>query len=109
MFRVRLAAHASNGRRARIHPEEMDLLDPDSYRILDIRSAQQRAYGRIPGALIVDPDELTHNPPEDKNVMYVVCCSRGLYSLDTARRLSGLGYDARSLQGGYAAWLVHHM
>ena len=58
------------------------------------------------GAVSVSADELLAAPPEDKTQKLIVCCARGKFSVDTAEQLSEMGYDAYSLSGGYAAWLL---
>ena len=63
-------------------------------------------YGIMEGAVSVSADELLSAPPEDKSKKLVVCCARGQFSVDTAESLSEMGYDACSLSGGYAAWLL---
>lgn len=85
---------------------ELERLSPDSYILYDTRSEQEKLYGVMEGAVSVSADELLAAPPEDKSKKLIVCCARGKFSVDTAEQLSEMGYDAYSLSGGYAAWLL---
>ena len=85
---------------------ELERFSPDSYILYDTRSEQEKLYGVMEGAVSVSADELLSAPPEDKTQKLIVCCARGKFSVDTAEQLSEMGYDAYSLSGGYAAWLL---
>lgn len=85
---------------------ELEKLSPDSYILYDTRSEQEKLYGVMEGAVSVSADELFAAPPEDKTQKLIICCARGKFSVDTAEQLSEMGYDAYSLSGGYAAWLL---
>lgn len=85
---------------------ELERLSPDSYILYDTRSEQEKLYGVMEGAVSVSADKLLAAPPEDKTQKLIICCARGKFSVDTAEQLSEMGYDAYSLSGGYAAWLL---
>ena len=85
---------------------ELEKLSLDSYILYDTRSETEKMYGIMEGAVSLSADELLSAPPEDKTKKLIVCCARGKFSVDTAERLSEMGYDACSLSGGYAAWLL---
>lgn len=85
---------------------ELERLSPDSYILYDTRSEQEKLYGVMEGAVSVSADELLAAPPEDKTQKLIICCARGKFSVDTAEQLSEMGYNAYSLSGGYAAWLL---
>lgn len=85
---------------------ELERLSHDSYILYDTRSEQEKLYGVMEGAVSVSADELLAAPPEDKTQKLIICCARGKFSVDTAEQLSEMGYDAYSLSGGYAAWLL---
>ena len=85
---------------------ELERLSPDSYILYDTRSEKEKLYGVMEGAVSVSADELLAAPPEDKTQKLIICCARGKFSVDTAEQLSEMGYDAYSLSGGYAAWLL---
>lgn len=85
---------------------ELERLSPDSYILYDTRSEQEKLYGVMEGAVSVSADQLLAAPPENKTKKLIICCARGKFSVDTAEQLSEMGYDAYSLSGGYAAWLL---
>ena len=91
-----------------ITPEELEALKKSVHApilLVDMRTEEERAYGTIPGSVQMSGEALLASPPEDKNTKIVVFCARGVLSLDVADALSGMGYDAASLSGGYAEWL----
>ena len=89
--------------------KELEALTPDSFILYDIRSDTERLYGIIDGAEPISTDKLLNCPPQDKSRKLIVCCARGKFSIDTANSLRDMGYDAYSLEGGYAAWLLNRM
>lgn len=89
-----------------IRLEELERLKKDSYQIIDIRTEQELAYGKMPDAVAISSQELLDNPPSDREKKYVICCHKGYYSIEIASRLWDMGYDAVSLQGGYISWLM---
>lgn len=89
-----------------IRLEELEHLKKDSYQIIDIRTEQELAYGKMPDAVAISSRELLDNPPADREKKYVICCHKGYYSIEIASRLWDMGYDAVSLQGGYISWLM---
>lgn len=89
--------------------QELSLLDRSEYQLIDIRSEVELAHGVIPGAIAVSADNIEGNEGIDFSKKLVICCSRGQFSLETAGELTDKGYDAVSLSGGYAAWLIHHL
>ena len=89
--------------------KELEALTPDSFILYDIRSDTERLYGVIDGSEPISTDKLLCCPPQDKSRKLIVCCARGKFSIDTANRRRDMGYDAYSLEGGYAAWLLNRM
>lgn len=85
---------------------ELEKLSPDSYILYDTRSETEKMYGIMEGAVSLSADELLSAPPEDKTKKLIVCCARGKFSVDTAERLSEMGYDACSLSGGKDSMLM---
>ncbi len=76
--------------------------------LADVRDAVSFQYGSIPGAVSMPEDELFTAAEEgrlDREKQYVLFCMKGEASLRAAEGLSGMGYRAVSLEGGYAAWL----
>ena len=87
----------------------------DPLQVVDVRAPATVAAGRIDGVT----DELFHNivgsqllkvssladTGIDLEIPVAVVCGLGQDSLVVARHLSMLGYNARSLRGGMAAWM----
>lgn len=92
-----------------ITAEELEALPGGTYTVYDIRSETDRNYGIIPGSVGVSAEKLESDPPENDGKEQIICCARGVVSLDIAERLRERGYDAYSLKGGYSAWLFHEM
>ena len=83
---------------------ELADLPDKTYILADIRDEISYTYGTIPGAVNY-PDILKCASegalPEDKTL--ILFCMHGQQSEPLADALSELGYDARSLDGGYGA------
>lgn len=92
-----------------ISVKRMKKLLKDDYQIIDIRSAAEIAHGEIPGAVIVAPENVLDNKNIDYSKKLIICCARGEKSEETARLLQSEGYDAKSLEGGFGAWLLDKM
>lgn len=92
---------------AEITIEELADIHPSLYRFCDVRDEVSYRYGSIPKAEnISNIVELAEEGKLDKNISYVLYCMKGIQSMDMAYDLRGMGYDAVSLKGGYAAWLT---
>ncbi len=92
---------------AEITIEELADIHPSLYRFCDVRDEVSYRYGSIPKAEnIGNIVELAEEGKLDKNISYVLYCMKGIQSMDMAYELRGMGYDAVSLKGGYAAWLT---
>ncbi len=92
---------------AEITIEELADIHPFLYRFCDVRDEVSYRYGSIPKAEnISNIVELAEEGKLDKNISYVLYCMKGIQSMDMAYELRGMGYDAVSLKGGYAAWLT---
>lgn len=92
---------------AEITIEELADIHPSLYRFCDVRDEVSYRYGSIPKAEnISNIVELAEEGKLDKNLSYVLYCMKGIQSMDMAYELRGMGYDAISLKGGYAAWLT---
>lgn len=92
---------------AEITIEELADIHPSLYRFCDVRDEVSYHYGSIPKAEnISNIVELAEEGKLDKNISYVLYCMKGIQSMDMAYELRGMGYDAVSLKGGYAAWLT---
>ncbi len=80
--------------------------DP-SITLIDVRSPEEYAAGRVPGAELIPmpviPVRLQDLPKDEP--IYLVCHSGGR-SMQTAQWLSQQGYDAVNIAGGTAAWAM---
>jgi rhodanese-related sulfurtransferase len=71
--------------------------------LLDVRTDDEWAEARIPGAVHIAMDQLTSRLPEVAD--RVVCvCAVGARSARVAQFLNGQGYEAVNLDGGIYAW-----
>lgn len=85
---------------------EIKKLPPDSYQIIDIRSDMELSYGKIPGSVHINSDELEKSQIIDRTKLVIICCSRGEYSKEAAEILCKKRINAVSLEGGYRSWLM---
>ena len=88
---------------------ELKNRDKDSYRLIDIRDAIEISHGAVPDAIAVPAEEIESSSEVDKDKLLVIFCARGVVSIDVAEHLKEKGYQAESLEGGYAAWLLDVM
>jgi tRNA 2-thiocytidine biosynthesis protein TtcA len=88
---------------------ELKNRDKDSYRLIDIRDAIEISHGAVPDAIAVPAEEIETSSEVDKDKLLVIFCARGIVSIDVAEHLKEKGYQAESLEGGYAAWLLDVM
>ena len=89
--------------------EAFAALEPGSYVLLDIRNAQSREYGCIPGSLAMPREALEDCTLPHDGRKLIVYCARGQFSREAAEMLAEQGYEAFSLEGGYSAWLKGQM
>ncbi len=113
--------------------EELNHLAPGSYELIDIRSAEDISYGKIPGSVSVPvslPVDLSEDTSADfsaersagkltealaaflanrKDRKIILYCMHGRLTYDPAQELCRAGFDAYSLKGGYLAWLMAEM
>ena len=111
----RLLAQARLGLR-RVDPRQAQKIAENGGLLIDIRPAAQRAeFGEVPGALIVERNNLewrldpggSHRIPEAENPdrPVVIICQEGYASSLAAASLVELGRSAVSdLEGGFVAW-----
>jgi rhodanese-related sulfurtransferase len=111
----RLLAQARLGLR-RVDPQQAKQIADEGGLLIDIRPAAQRAeFGEVPGALIVERNNLewrldpggSHRLPEAENPdrPVVIICQEGYASSLAAASLSGVGRTAvTDLDGGFVAW-----
>ena len=89
--------------------QELSAMPEDSYQLVDIRDEHARSYGVIPGSVALSAEELSESQEIDKNKTVVIYCQKGEMSVPAAEALQEAGVDARSLNGGYLAWLMESM
>ena len=86
--------------------KELQQLDKNSYKLLDMRTEFEISYGSIPGSIPTTQEKLLEEGSLDKDTTYVIYCKKGIISLDVADALEEKGYKVYSLKGGYNAWLL---
>lgn len=89
--------------------EQLKSMNADEYQLIDMRNESEIAHGEIPGAIVIQADEIENSELVDKSKKLIICCSRGQNSIEVAENLVEKGYDAESLEGGYIAWLLDMM
>lgn len=89
--------------------QELKKKDKETYQIIDIRDEVEVAHGEIPGAINVPPDDIINNDKIDFSKELIICCTRGIYSEEVVEKLDENGIKAKSLEGGYIAWLLDVM
>lgn len=89
--------------------QELFAIPENSYQLVDIRDERARSYGVIPGSVALSVEELPESQEIDKNKTVVIYCQKGEMSVPVAEALQEAGVDAKSLNGGYLAWLMEAM
>lgn len=89
--------------------EQLKSMNEDEYQLIDMRNESEIAHGEIPGAIVIQADEIENSELVDKSKKLIICCNRGQNSIEVAENLVEKGYDAESLEGGYIAWLLDMM
>ena len=88
---------------------ELKNRNKDSYQLIDIRDAIEISHGAVRDAVVIPAEEIETSSEVDKDKLLVIFCARGVVSIDVAEHLKEKGYQAESLEGGYAAWLLDVM
>lgn len=89
--------------------QELFAMPENSYQLVDIRDERARSYGVIPCSVALSAEELPESQEIDKNKTVVIYCQKGEMSVPVAEALQEAGVDAKSLNGGYLAWLMEAM
>lgn len=89
--------------------QELFAMPENSYQLVDIRDERARSYGVIPGSVALSAEKLPESQEIDKNKTVVIYCQKGEMSVPAAEALQEAGVDAKSLNGGYLAWLMEAM
>ena len=90
--------------------EELEALKDAEKTIVDLRPQDQYMRGTFPGAVSLPASRLEEQYEEetarlDKMHPVYVMCHTGEKSQEWVRRLTGDGFDAVNVEGGYRAWL----
>ena len=89
--------------------QELSKRDADSYILIDIRDDSSYSYGNIPGSLHVPKDILEADYEKYKDKPLILYCKKGETSAETVQFLKEKNIEAKSLKGGYLAWLMESM
>ena len=92
-----------------ISVQELSKRDVDSYILIDIRDDSSYSYGNIPGSLHVPKDILEADYEKYKDKPLILYCKKGETSAETVQFLKEKNIEAKSLKGGYLAWLMESM
>ena len=92
-----------------ISVQELSKRDADSYILIDIRDDSSYSYGNIPGSLHVPKDILEADYEKYKDKPLILYCKKGDTSVETVQFLKEKNIEAKSLKGGYLAWLMESM
>lgn len=86
---------------------EIATLDPAKSLVLDVRRADERAKGCIPGSMHIPLDELRGRLgelPKDKEI--IASCQSGQRSYFACRLLAQHGFKVRNLAGSWRTWFA---
>ncbi len=86
-----------------IHAGGVDALVAQGWRLLDVRTDEEWASGRIPGSLHVPMDEVVERIDEIGDRTLVVCAVGGR-SARVTLYLVGHGREALNVEGGVHGW-----
>ena len=98
-----------------ITAEELAALDPSSYLLIDLRDEDAYEHGKIPGAIRLDPEEISEGDfsmfaeaaaSSKKIILY---CKYGIISEDLALLLRDKGYEAYHIAQGYGRWALEEI
>lgn len=84
------------------------LIQRDSVQLVDVRTAEEYAEGKIHGALNINVLESNFMTKAEKLLVksrpIAVYCRSGKRSLNAAKRLLAAGFDVINLKGGIIGW-----
>ncbi len=90
-----------------LHWNDLAGLDPAKSLLLDVRRADERARGFIPGSIHIPLNELRFRIfelPRDREI--ILTCQTGQRSYFAFRVLTHHGFRVRNLAGGYRTWKI---
>ena len=73
--------------------EQLKSMNEDEYQLIDMRNESEIAHGEIPGAIVIQADEIENSELVDKSKKLIICCSRGQNSIEVAENLVEKGYE----------------
>lgn len=85
---------------------ELDDLNSDEYKIVDVREAEERDLGYVPNSINISVDDLRDNLDKlDKNKTIVLYCATGIRAYVATRILLQNGFDkVKNLSGGFTTY-----
>jgi NADPH-dependent 2,4-dienoyl-CoA reductase/sulfur reductase-like enzyme/peroxiredoxin family protein/TusA-related sulfurtransferase/rhodanese-related sulfurtransferase len=98
-----VAANVMDGQVKLCHTDDIANLRPDQA-VLDVRTKEEVALGKIPGALNIPLDELRGRLSELPSMEFLVYCRVGLRGYLTCRILMQNGFSCRNLSGGFLTY-----
>lgn len=109
-LRERIAAHLGTGdQREPVTVAGLaELMTGNQVTVLDVRSEAAYARGHIPGAISLPLRQLAHRMDELRGHDLIVAYCQGPYcvsSPNAVRLMTEAGHQARSLNGGWTAWV----
>lgn len=100
-----MAENISNGLVDTVQWSEVMEMDPATCHIVDVREPDEVAEGSYPGATNVPLDSIRINVSQiDANRTVLVFCRAGLRSYIAARILSQIGFQVKSIAGGWLSY-----
>ncbi|MBQ1812517.1 MAG: rhodanese-like domain-containing protein [Bacilli bacterium] len=75
--------------------------------LIDIRENYEYRIGHIPNAINISRELLELSPEKylNKDDVYTLYCDRGIISFELSNKLNKLGFNTKSLKGGYLEYL----
>ncbi|HNV69943.1 MAG TPA: FAD-dependent oxidoreductase, partial [Candidatus Ozemobacteraceae bacterium] len=104
-----IADNLMKGSHQGLTPDQLQDLKPNSYVLIDVRTALEHEAGHIPGSQHIPVDELRNRLgelPKDKEI--ILYCQVGLRGYVANRMLTQKGIKNRNLVGGYKTWAMFH-
>ena len=84
---------------------ELKSEDLEKYQILDVRTPQEVAEGKVPGSIHVPLDQIRNNMDQlDRSKTIAVYCKAGLRSYIACRILLQNGFEVRNIPGGWTTY-----
>jgi Rhodanese-related sulfurtransferase len=79
----------------------------DSYTVIDVRNSNELVSGYIQGAIHIPLHRIKEGKFNlEKEKKYATVCAHGIRSRMAANVLIEKGYDAKTVTGGMAIWLI---